>query len=233
MMDALISTGDINLCNGLFRLFLGLVAGGLIGINREKYNRAAGFRTHILICMGSCLIMLVSIYIPQEFLNFKNGDPGRIAAQVVTGIGFLGAGAIIKLGDHVKGLTTAASIWVSAAIGMAIGAGMFWISLGAVLLVLLTLIVLERLERLIFRKRMFKSLSIQIKQPTANLDAVEQILKDYKVKHEIQEVRQNTYMGIVNLEISITVDSHFPLEKFINSFTGIPNLQEITVRNKL
>ena len=232
-MEAFLSTGDINVYNGTFRLLLGLIAGGLIGMNREKLNRAAGFRTHILISMGACLIMLISIYIPQEFLNYKNGDPGRIAAQVVTGIGFLGAGAIIKLGDHVKGLTTAASIWISAAIGLAIGAGMFWISLAAVVFVLLTLIILEKLERFLFRKRILKTLFIQLKQSSVNIEAVELILNKYKVIFDIQEYRQNTYLGILNVEINITVDNRFQLEEFINSFSSISNLQEISVKSKM
>lgn len=233
MIELLFSVDDINLYNSLFRLILGFIAGGIIGINRERINRAAGFRTHILICLGSCLLMLISIYIPQEFLKFKGGDPGRIASQVVTGIGFLGAGAIIKLGDHVKGLTTAASIWVSAAIGMAIGAGMFWVALAATFLVLFALIIMERLERTFFKKNFFKTLNIQLKQPIINLLPVETVLQQYNVKYEIQEYRQNTYMGLINTEIAITVPVQFPMEEFINTLTAIPNLQEISVKSKM
>lgn len=218
--------------NATFRLLLAFIAGGLIGLNREKYNKAAGFRTHILICMGSALIMLISIYIPQEFMDFKNGDAGRIAAQIVTGIGFLGAGAIIKLGDNVKGLTTAASIWVSAAIGMAVGAGMISIAFASLVLVLLTLIIMEKLERALVRKKNLKVLNLQLKQPTVKIDAIEKILKTYKVNYEIQEVRQNATMGIVYVEINIVVDYRFPIEKFMVSFSDVPNLQEITVKNK-
>lgn len=231
-MDAFLSAGDITIYNGAFRLFLALVAGGLIGINREKYNRAAGFRTHILICMGSSLLMLISIFIPQEFLDFESGDPGRIAAQVVAGIGFLGAGAIIKYGDNVKGLTTAASIWVSAAIGLAIGAGMFWIALIALVLVMFSLIVLEKFGRFLFHKRQFKTLSIQLRQSYLNLDAVEAIFKKNKVRYEIQEYRHNTTLGILNVEINIAVDKKLNLQEFFNSFNSISNLQEISIRSK-
>jgi putative Mg2+ transporter-C (MgtC) family protein len=231
-MELFLTTGDITIYNGVFRLFLAVVAGGLIGMNREKLNRAAGFRTHVLIAMGSCLIMLISIFIPQEFLDFKNGDPGRIASQVVTGIGFLGAGAIIKLGDHVKGLTTAASIWVSAAIGLAVGAGMFWIALAAVFFVLVTLIILERMERMMFRKRIFKTLSLQLKQSDSEIKAVESIITRYNAKYSVQEFRRNTSLGILNVEINLTVDNHFKMDEFINEVAAIPNLQEVSVKSK-
>lgn len=232
-MEALLSTGEINLYNGIFRLFLSLFAGGLIGLNREKFNRAAGFRTHILICMGSCLLMLISIYIPQEFLDFKSGDPGRIAAQVVAGIGFLGAGAIIKNGDQVKGLTTAASIWVSAAIGLAIGAGMLWIALATLILVLFALIMLEKVGKAIFSKKQFKILAIKLKQTSVNIDLIENILKKFRVNYEILEFHQDTASNILYVEISIGVVNKFPLEDFFDDFYTIENLLEISVKSKV
>src|SRR5512137_1406038 len=100
---------EINSGTAALRLAVSFFAGLLIGIEREAHSQPAGMRTHILISLGSTLAMLLSIYIPQQFPNFQNGDPGRIAAQVVTGIGFLGAGAILRIGGNVKGLTTAAS----------------------------------------------------------------------------------------------------------------------------
>jgi putative Mg2+ transporter-C (MgtC) family protein len=227
-MELILATDHVNLYNSLFRLFLGLIAGGIIGINREKINRAAGFRTHILICMGSCLLMLISIYMTI----YKGGDAGRIAAQVVTGIGFLGAGAIIKLGDHIKGLTTAASIWISAAIGLAIGAGMLWIAMAATLLVLFTLVIMEKIERVLFKKRYFKSVSMQLKQPGMDLSPVESILKEFKIKFDMVEYSQNTYMGLLHIELVIAVPERFPMRDFLEKLSDIPNLQEISVKNK-
>lgn len=232
-MERIFWVEDINFANAVFRLLIAFIAGGIIGINREIHNRAAGFRTHILICLGSCLLMLISIFIPQEFLEFKNGDPGRIAAQVVAGIGFLGAGAIIKLGDHVKGLTTAASIWVSAAIGLAVGAGMIYIAAATVIFVLLALILMERVERVLFNKKNFKSLHIQLKQSNVNTEAIEEILKNQNIKYTIQQIQHNSYMGLVHLEISIIVDVNFSFEKFMGSFSAVPNIQEISVKNKI
>ncbi|MEJ5190181.1 MAG: MgtC/SapB family protein, partial [Breznakiellaceae bacterium] len=114
------------------RLALSFIAGGIVGFERTSRHQVAGLRTHILICVGSTLLMLLSLWIPEQFLGLKSGDPGRIAAQVVSGIGFLGAGAIMRLGNNVKGLTTAASLWLIAAVGLALGAG-FYLAAGLTL----------------------------------------------------------------------------------------------------
>lgn len=121
-----------------------ILCGAIIGIERERKSKPAGFRTNTLICLGSCLYMLVT-----EFILLKVGgptDPTRIAAQVVTGIGFLGAGTIIQSRGTITGLTSAATIWVVAAIGLVIGAGFPWIGLICTFLVLMTLILLGKIE---------------------------------------------------------------------------------------
>ena len=140
----------------LIRLLASFLAGGIVGLERASRHQIAGLRTHILISTGSCLLMLLSIWLPQQYLGMKNGDPGRIAAQVVSGIGFLGAGAIIRLGNNVKGLTTAASLWFIAAVGMAIGAGMYLVAGIAEVIGLITLYILSYVERKLFPYNDFK-----------------------------------------------------------------------------
>jgi putative Mg2+ transporter-C (MgtC) family protein len=131
----------------VIRLCLAFAAGGIIGIERSSRRQVAGLRTHILIAVGSCCLMMLSIWLPQQL---SVGDPGRIAAQVVSGMGFLGAGAIIRLGTNIRGLTTAASLWLTAAVGLTIGAGMFIAALTTVILAIIALILLHRLERKLF-----------------------------------------------------------------------------------
>ena len=131
----------------VIRLLLGFVAGSIIGFERSSRRQVAGLRTHILIALGATCLMLLSIWLPQQM---NGGDPGRIAAQVVSGMGFLGAGAIIRLGNNIRGLTTAASLWLTAAIGMTIGAGMYLAALTTVILALIALVLLNRVERKIF-----------------------------------------------------------------------------------
>lgn len=144
-LTQLIDSSTIDAGTTIFRLLVGFLLGAIIGAERQTRRREAGLRTFTLICLGSTMSMLVSIWIPQTYPNFLNGDPGRIAAQVLTGIGFLGAGAIIQGKGSIHGLTTAAGVWVVAVIGLAVGAGMF---LPAIMLTILTVAVLTAMEHL-------------------------------------------------------------------------------------
>lgn len=136
----------------IIRLVLSLILSGLIGLERQMHRRTAGLRTHILVSLGSCLIMLTSLYIFAIYKNEVPLDPARIAAGVITGIGFLGAGTIIREREGVKGLTTAASLWVVAGIGLATGCGFYKAALFTTILALITLFFLKYIERIIFGK---------------------------------------------------------------------------------
>jgi putative Mg2+ transporter-C (MgtC) family protein len=124
------------------RLALAAVLGGAIGLEREYHHKPAGLRTNMLIALGSALFSILSVE-----LGAGAGSPDRIAAQVVTGIGFLGAGAILRSGENIHGLTTAATIWVNAAIGMAAGLGSYVVATGAATLTLIVLAILPYIER--------------------------------------------------------------------------------------
>jgi putative Mg2+ transporter-C (MgtC) family protein len=134
---------DLGTWDALARLFVAAVLGGAIGLERELRDQEAGFRTHLLVAVGSCVFTLVSAYAWTDWtFSTSRGlvfDPTRIAAQIVTGIGFLGAGAIIVRGISVRGLTTAATLWVVAAIGMAAGTAYYPVAIGATVLVLVSL----------------------------------------------------------------------------------------------
>ena len=130
----------------VLRLVLSFSLGGIIGLEREKKGGHAGMRTHILVCMGSALIMLVSIYVYEMYKANGVAVPSRIAAGVVTGIGFLGAGTIIRSPEGIRGLTTAASVWISAAIGLAVGCGFIAPAVFTTVLAFFTLSFLKRIE---------------------------------------------------------------------------------------
>ena len=142
----LFQSDDVNALNAVFKLTLSLLLGCVVGLERKRKGQIAGLRTFALISMGATLAMILSIYSPQEYMGLKNGDPGRVAAQVITGVGFLGAGAIIQMKGSVRGLTTAAGIWMVATIGMAVGVGMYLVSVIATLLIIFILVTLERYE---------------------------------------------------------------------------------------
>lgn len=137
----------------VFRLVVSVLLSSLIGFERELRGRAAGLRTHILVGLSSCLLMLVSIFVAHSLGSEHIFDPGRIAASVVTGIGFLCAGTIMRFGASVKGLTTAASLWAVAALGLAIGVGFYVAACIATILILITLFLLSQFEIAISRTK--------------------------------------------------------------------------------
>lgn len=145
LWNACLST-EVNATNAIVRLLLAMILGAFVGAERKHKGQIAGIRTFALISMGACLAMLLSIYVPQVYMGLKNGDPGRIAAQVITGIGFLGGGAMIQMKGSVRGLTTAAGIWITAIIGMAVGVGMYFESVVTTILILFVLFGIDRFE---------------------------------------------------------------------------------------
>lgn len=129
--------------DSIIKILLAVFIGGVIGLEREAINRPAGLRTHILVCVASALIMDVNI---KLIVGYVNADPVRMGAQVISGMGFLGAGTIIKEGVTVKGLTTAAGLWSVACLGLVIGAGYYMLALFAVVVMWITLKVFSRFE---------------------------------------------------------------------------------------
>ncbi|NLY17774.1 MAG: MgtC/SapB family protein [Clostridiaceae bacterium] len=136
----------------LLRLFVAAILGGIVGIERENQKRAAGLRTHILVSLGSALVMVTSEYMFKAYSGLTDIDPARLGAQVISGIGFLGAGTIIKQGTSVRGLTTAASLWAVACIGLATGTGFYTAAVIAAAIVFLTLVFLRKFENILIRK---------------------------------------------------------------------------------
>ena len=180
-LDEILKSTDITASTAAVRLAISFVLGAIIGVERQFRRREAGMRTFTLICMGSAAAMLISIWIPQTYPNFLNGDPGRIAAQVLTGIGFLGAGAIMQSHGSVHGLTTAACIWVMAVIGLAAGAGMFLAASLTTAFALFILLSLERLERRMFLDGVNKILTISCSTSTPDLKGIRKIVEERNI----------------------------------------------------
>lgn len=155
----------------ILRLILAIIVGGLIGYEREYKNRPAGFRTHILVCVGAAVISMIQLYSVQETTNIivrqpvlasaLKADIGRLGAQVITGVGFLGAGTIMHDKGSVKGLTTAASLWVVACIGLGVGLGYYFLTVSATVVVFLILVSLKQVETRFFQKSKIQKFEIQ------------------------------------------------------------------------
>lgn len=176
-----INSVEVNTTSAIFKLCLSMLLGSVVGLERKRKGQTAGIRTFALISMGATLAMLISIYVPQVYLGLKNGDPGRIAAQVVSGIGFLGAGAIIQMKGSVRGLTTAAGIWMVAAIGLAVGVGLYLLSIAATALILIILVPLERFEHRIGMGSESRIIRMKVGCVVEDIESYRQLFKQHKV----------------------------------------------------
>lgn len=170
----------------VFRLVLASCLGGCVGLEREVHGRPAGLRTYLILSLGSCLIMVVSEYLALHFHARFPGlpiqfDPGRIAAQAVTGIGFLGAGVILRYKDTVRGLTTAACVWTVCAVGLAVGGGFYLIGTLVTALTLLSLLGLKALEKRM-RKDWYQEMEIVSDDVPGFLGRIQEILAKHQFK---------------------------------------------------
>jgi putative Mg2+ transporter-C (MgtC) family protein len=209
------------------RLVLSIILGGIIGLERETINKPAGFRTHILVCLGSTIIMLVSLFIFTEFSGKADVDPGRIPAQVISGIGFLGAGTIIIEGANVKGLTTAASLWTVAAIGLAVGVGFYYGAILATFLILLTLITFNRLEAVILKKSYLQPLILTVKDVPGQLGKVGSCLGEMNIS--IKDVKiENIEEGKLLITLMIQKISNLDFAEIKRKLQEIDGIYDIT-----
>ena len=213
------------------RLGLAVLFGGLVGLERETHNRPAGFRTHILVCAGSALIMMVSAYGFSGEFDIRV-DPSRIAAQVVTGIGFLGAGTIIQQRGSIRGLTTAASLWVVSGIGLASGIGFYTGAVLATVIVLVSLLLLGRVDRAIISSRRVKSLQIRAVDQPGLLGRVAGVLGDLKLNIRKVELGSQEYDSViqaetVTMEFILVAPLYLDSNQLIRRLACLTGIQEI------
>jgi putative Mg2+ transporter-C (MgtC) family protein len=213
------------------RLCLSFVAGTVIGFERANRRQVAGMRTHVIICLGATLLMLLSIWLPQEF-GLENGDPGRIAAQVVSGIGFLGAGAMIRLGNNVRGLTTAASLWLIAAVGLTIGAGQY---LGAAItegLALAALWGLAKFEARVFPAERNKILELAFKNGNPDIDKLLDTIKSFGVRVLSMDVDQAFDQKGAKLRLLVGFPSATDIPRLLKALKAIKGLETVGLKEK-
>ncbi len=225
-MDAAVLTEKMM----ILRLVVSFLAGCCIGMERAGKRQIAGLRTHILICMGACGMMMVSIWIYQAY---NTGDPARIAAQVVSGMGFLGAGAILKVGVNVKGLTTAASIWVIAGIGLAIGSGLYVLGGAMTFLSLLTLSIMNRIELKLFPLRQNKFLEIYYQGTMPQMSDVLNILSEYSISIISTNVRTSrTKKEFSKIILFINVPKGLDIKKMTQDFQSLSEVDTVILKEK-
>ena len=226
MLDFFDYLRDVTTVSVLFRLFLAVVCGGIIGIEREHKRRPAGFRTHVLICLGASMTTLTSQYLFYN-LNLYT-DIGRLGAQVVAGIGFIGAGAIIVTKRRqVKGLTTAAGLWTCAIIGLAIGAGYYEAALISTLVILVAEVLFVKFEYWVLVNS--RNLNIYVEyEDNENLDNIIRLIKGYRIVIIDLEITKsgNNSCAIFQLQLPKKV-SHDKIMTAISSAEGIVSVEEL------
>jgi putative Mg2+ transporter-C (MgtC) family protein len=205
----------------LARLLLAAALGGAIGAERELSDQPAGLRTHMLLTIGACLFTLVSAY------GFGNStDPSRIAAQIVTGVGFLGGGAILRHGATVRGITTAASIWATAAIGVVVGTGRFVLAVGSVLLILATLTGLKALRNLLRRYAIGREEITFTTRPGFRLQEVVAL-----VRRENGQLRgldhERIDGGGERVTMILRLRRGYPVERLVEALTELDGIREV------
>ena len=221
--EAIYST-EINAITATFRLLMSFMIGGMVGMERRWRLQPAGLRTHMLISVGATLLTILSIYIPQAY---GQGDPGRIAAQTITGIGFLGAGAIIKIGSNIRGLTTAASIWLIAAIGMGVGAGLYVVSGIASLLMLIALIVFERFEKRLVPDFSTKVLTVVTERRTITSDSILSILKSFNIAVVNVDIHHDMANNKTEMKFMMTFNGNHPVDSIIERIGEIETVLDV------
>ncbi len=213
----------------LIKIIVMLILGGFIGWERERHGRPAGFRTHILVGIGSTLLMIVSTSMVAQYPD-SNVDPGRIAAQVVSGIGFLGAGTIIMQGFSVKGLTTAASLWVTAAIGLAVGAGYYILSLITTVIVFVTLFFLSNLDFKIYRENKKKLICITEYAGEVVAD-ITSLLTLNNININKVNIEKDQINKQLKIEFVLNVDRSKDIQKVNPGLLDIDGLKKISWEN--
>lgn len=207
------------------RLIVSAILGGVIGYERQAKHKSAGLRTHMLVSIGSCLIMTLSINLYGTVQGLTNADPARLAAQVVSGIGFLGAGSIMKEGLTVKGLTTAASLWVVSGIGLAVGGGFYVSALLATFFIFSILVILTRMEATLYSKQ-YVNLVVASADKPEQIGAIGACLASLGVSIRDIKIEESNHMLLFHLMLQ------FPDEQELNCVSArlaaIPGIYSVT-----
>ena len=224
----MLATQDI-----IIRLLLGTLLGGIIGFEREAHGRPAGLRTHLLVCLASVLIMIVSeeyYHISTVNPDFIRIDPARIAAGAITGVGFLGAGVIIKSGLNVQGLTTAACLWIVSAIGLSVGAGLYMPAVLSTVISFLALWSLRRVERGMATLK-FQHLYVAADSPDKE-EEIENIIRDMKAKIVSIDYEYDATAGETRFNMTISVRGVFDLRDLFRSLSSIEGIKRVSLKKR-
>ena len=211
----------------IMRLLIALIVGGLTGLERESSHQFAGFRTHILVSVGSCITSITSLSLFFQYNSYSNIDPARLSAQVLSGVGFLGAGAILKTSNGIRGLTTAAGIWATACIGIAVGYGYYILAISAWLFVMVTLYILKNIDKMIFKK---KQTIFNIK--TDNIEIISSIYEMFQRSQiSVKNIEINSDTNNIKINLLTVHDRRIVLDEVIKELSKLKSIISIDYLN--
>lgn len=223
MNELTYSIGELDI---ILRLTVALILALLIWLEREYKNQPAWVRTHILICLGSTLFMIISILLPEMY-NSSVSDPGRIAAQVVSWVWFLWAWAIMKIWLNTKWLTTAANIWATAAIWLAVWAGLFLVASITTVFILINLILVERFKNKLVSKKRFCQVELEFKKGELNNKIMEQKLSIIPMNIMTKNIKED--MKKTDIKIIAKIDNNFDISQIHSTLSGLKGLTKISI----
>lgn len=223
----MISTAEI-----IVRLLIGAVVGGIIGFERSTHGRAAGFRTHLLVCVAGVLIMIVSEY--YHYLSvwdpsYIRVDPARLAAGAITGVGFLGAGVIVKMGLNVQGLTTAACLWIVSAIGLSIGSGLYTAGLVSFVITYLALWLLRMVEDRMPRLS-YRFMTIIMKEDVDE-EAITSVIRKYDSAVTNINYEKDIEKKESSFDITISLSDRTSVKKILDELSSLQNVKRVAIRS--
>ena len=212
----------------IIRLILGLLFGGLIGLEREYHGQPAGLRTHIILCVGASLVMCLSLLLWEP----NKGDIQRLAAQVISGVGFLGAGAIFKYGGGVRGLTTAASIWTTAIIGMTAGSGLNLVAAASTGLVLFTLIIMNNFEKSFIHEKITRTIVIKGTDHPRFLEEIEKHMQKFKISVKSTSFSKDVLKNHIEVKLVIKLQNDTDMDLIIADIQKIEGVESLSCFNE-
>lgn len=216
----MISTGEM-----ILRLVVSVLLGAVVGYERERDNQPAGLRTHMILVLGACLAMILSINIGAE----HGTDPARLAAQVIAGIGFLGAGAILRYGFNVKGLTTAATLWTMAIVGMAVGYGYYLISVVTTALMLIILSVVNIIEHRFIRTNVVRTITIESHGGTGQIRTIRKAINQLAERIINFSVQRNIKGDRIRIQVVAELDRNEKLEHLVETLSNLEGVRAVKI----
>ena len=214
----------------IIRILVGAILGAMVGLERERHDQPAGLRTHMILVIGATLAMVLSVNVGYLFARPGTpSDPARLAAQVISGIGFLGAGAILRYGLSVKGLTTATSLWTMAIVGMAVGAGYYLIGIVSTALMLIVLSLVNVVENRFLRTSVSRFITIEAIYHKGGVRSIRKMIQSFSDSISSFNIQKNVKSKRLRIQVVARISRNQHLEELIEAISEVEGVRNLKV----